>query len=169
MTRIRYVARFKIPFLYHVLLFAILIAVLAVLARLGYYFYLLLWSEVLSGINSFWIQYALHGLAFMAGAFLLFVALGRIPRKLLVFEDELRMKSLLYASRRIELDRIEEVSLRNGWEVWFSRRIFGCRPLTLGILSPGLYLRVRGGGSWYFRVRRTEELRDLIMGIIERA
>jgi len=117
MKRIRYVTRFKMPFVCQLLLFAVLISVLALMGRRCCFGQMVLWPRVLSGIDNFWTRYALHGLALIIGAFLLFVALGRIPRILFVFEDELRIKRLLYASRRIDPDRIEEVSLRRGPEV----------------------------------------------------
>ena len=43
-------------------------------------------------------------------------------------------------------------------EVWLGGRLWRCLPLTLGLRTPGLYLRRRDGRALFCRVRDTGEL-----------
>jgi len=165
MKRIRYVARFRVSILYRLLLLILTIAVFAAAGRLAYYGYLYLWFEFFARINNFWIQWALHAIAIVLGALGLWLCLGHVPYKLLVFDDHIRVKHLLYGSKRVSPATIEEVSLLGFREVWLSRRIWRCRLLSLGFLSPGLYVRFRTGESWFFSTRQTAELAEVIGAI----
>jgi hypothetical protein len=45
------------------------------------------------------------------------------------------------------------------------RRLWRCLPLTLGIGTPGLYLRRRDGRAMFCRVRATDELEQAILAL----
>jgi predicted Zn-dependent peptidase len=162
MTRMRYVARFAVPRLFmlsSLLLFGIAVAVVG---RLIFYGFQLLTDGLLIRLDSFVLQWAAYALM-LAGMIALFVlALAAVPRKLLVFEDELRVKYLSYRSVPISASDIEEVSLRRFSEVWLSSRLWRCLPLAIGVFAPAIYLRSRSGRSLYFRSRDTRELFDLL-------
>ena len=104
------------------------------------------------------------GLGFMLAGMmaLLVLALALVPRKLLVFDDELRVKYLSYRSVTLSAADIEEVSLRRFSEVWLSSRLWRCLPLAIGAFAPAIYLRSRSGRSLYFRSRDTKELFELL-------
>jgi predicted Zn-dependent peptidase len=157
MTRIRYVARFKLPRLYLVALVLVFLIAAAVGARLLAYVFQLLVEGYLVRLSSFPLQYSAYALMLVVSISLVIFTLAGVPRKLLLFDDELRLKYLSYRSRSIPLDTIEEVSLRRFRTVWLSRRLWRCAPLAIGLLSPAIYLRLRGGRSIYFRTRDTEE------------
>jgi hypothetical protein len=88
--------------------------------------------------------------------------LARIPRKLLVFDDELRFKYLSYRSVPIPISTITELSLLNFRDVWVSRRIWKCVPLALGVLEPAIYVRGGGGRAYFFSVRDRPQLFELV-------
>jgi len=98
----------------------------------------------------------------MLGVFAGIVLLSRIPYKLLIFDDHLRVKYLFYRSQRILPNDIVTIIPQRFQEVWCSRKIWKCVPLTFGLMSPGLYLRLRNGWAYFFRVRQNEECRTLI-------
>ena len=162
MTHIRYVARFKIPPIYELVLLMIFGILGAVLLRLGAYGYLILQQQFVWRIENFVIQWGIHGVTLMLGVFAGIVLLSRIPYKLLIFDDHLRVKYLFYRSQRILPNDIVTIIPQRFQEVWCSRKIWKCVPLTFGLMSPGLYLRLRNGWAYFFRVRQNEECRTLI-------
>lgn len=108
------------------------------------------------------LQWAVYAIGF-AGALAVLIALAaRVPRKILVFEDHARMKYLSYRSVILPPNEIAECRRASFGDVWLGRRLWRCLPLTLGMGTPGLYLRRRSGGAWYFRVRATDELESAL-------
>lgn len=162
MTRIRYVARFKILPIYGLGLLLFFGVAGAVLLRLGVYLYVLLRQVLICPIENFLIQWGIHGMVLMAGAFAGIVLLSRIPYKLLMFDDHLRVKYLFYRSQRILPGDIVTVAPQRFREVWCSRKIWKCVPLTFGLMSPGLYLRLKNGWAYFFRVRQNAQCQGLL-------
>jgi len=162
MTRIRYVARFHIPRLYLLVSALILFAFVAVAGRLLVFGFQVLADRELVPLESFLVQWSAYAAMLATIVFLAVLALSRIPRKLLVFDDELRIKHLSYRSLPIPAHDVEEISLRSFREVWLSSRIWRCVPLALGLFGPAIYLRRRSGGAYFFNVRDKVELLSLV-------
>jgi predicted Zn-dependent peptidase len=157
MTRIRYVARFRYPLAYKLVVLPAFLAALALVVRILAYGCELLADRLLLGIGVFWVQAGAY--ACMAGAMVVVVLLGfaLLPRKLLCFDDGAAIKYLAYRSVPVGAGEIVEASSRRFAEVWLSGRLWRCVPLTFGLFAPGIYLRLRGGRSYFFRVRDVEE------------
>ena len=162
MTRIRYVARFKLPLLHKIVGGAISLVLLAVGVRLLAYGFAVLADRFLRGVENFWVQSSGYALAFMATIFVVILVLGRVPRKLLLFDDHLLIKYLSYRSLRLAPADIAEASLRRFPAVWLSRRLWKCVPLTFGLFSPGIYLKRRNGWAYFFGARKSDELLRLL-------
>ena len=158
----RYVARFAVPqpyLLAGLLLFSIAVALAA---RLLFYGFQLVSDGLLVRLDNFVLQWTAYAFMLAGMLALLVLALALVPRKLLVFEDELRVKYLSYRSVTLSAADIEEVSLRRFSEVWLSSRLWRCLPLAIGAFAPAIYLRSRSGRSLYFRSRDTKELFELL-------
>jgi predicted Zn-dependent peptidase len=166
MTRIRYVTRFKIPAVYAISVLGILGILGAILARLA--FYALSWgySHLIQDIENFAAQGSVASLILVGSIFLGFGVLASIPYKLLVFEDHLRIKYRSYRSRIVAPDDVETIALRHFPDVWLSRNLFTCVPLTFGLLNPGIYLKLRTGHSYFFSVRNSAECQKAIHTLI---
>lgn len=158
MTRIRYVARFQVPRPYLLVSGLSYFALVAVAARLLVYGFEVFAVRWLIPIESFVLQWSVYAVMLATIVFLIIVSLAHIPRKLLVFEDHVRVKYLSYRSIPIPADEVAEVSLRRFREVWLTKRIWRCVPLALGLLAPAVYLERRGGGAYFFDVRDKDEL-----------
>ncbi|MEK6303652.1 MAG: pitrilysin family protein [Acidobacteriota bacterium] len=157
MARICYVARFQIALPFKIIAVTLLVALIAIVGRLLVFGYVWLGDRFIVGIESFWLQWPLYALMGALTIFLLVLVLAHLPRKLLLFDDRLVVKYLSYRSVAVARTDIAETSLRRFRAVWFSRRLWKCVPLTLGLFSPGVYLRRRNGWSYFFRVRNHEE------------
>ncbi|MGD2216296.1 MAG: pitrilysin family protein [Gemmatimonadales bacterium] len=158
MTRIRYVARFRMPRAYSVVAALALLAFLAVVVRLVAFVYEQLTYRYLVQLDSFVVQWLAYAAMLALGVFLLIQVPARLPRKILLFDDHMRIKYLSYRSLPIPLDRLREMSLLRFPAVWLSSRIWKCVPLTLGLVEPGIYLRRRDGWAYFFNVRDRDEL-----------
>ena len=90
--------------------------------------------------------------------------LSRVPRKIIVFPDHLRIKFLAYRSRILKPDDFLELSTRRGHQVWFKKDLFRCVPLSFGLAGPGIYMRPIKGRAYFFRTRDTVELVDVLGG-----
>ncbi|UCC81936.1 MAG: insulinase family protein [Gemmatimonadota bacterium] len=167
MTRIRYVARFRMPRAYSVVAALALIAFLAVVVRFVAFIYEQLTYRHLVQLDSFLVQWLAYAAMLAFGVFLLMQVPAHIPRKILLFDDHLRIKYLSYRSVPIPADRLGEMSLLRFPAVWSSRRIWKCVPLTLGLLEPGIYLKRGDGWAYFFNVRDRDELVRLSREIAE--
>jgi predicted Zn-dependent peptidase len=157
MSRIRYVARFRIPIAFKVISIGCVLAFAAVAGRLVFFFCQWVASREIVRIESFWVQGLTYILMAAGGLFLLALLVSRLPRKILVFDDRVVVKYLVYRSRAIAAQDIVEVSLRRFPGVWLCSRLWRCLPLTTGLWSPGIYLACRNGASMFFQVRDREE------------
>ena len=157
MSRIRYVARFRIPTAFKVVSMGCLLAFAAVAGRLLFFACQLLADRTIIKIESFWVQGCIFTLMAAGGLFLLILLASRLPRKVLLFDDRVVVKYLVYRSRAIAAGDIVEISLRRFRDVWLSARVWRCLPLTTGLWSPGIYLACRNGTSIFFQVRDRRE------------
>ncbi|MGD2154332.1 MAG: pitrilysin family protein [Gemmatimonadales bacterium] len=158
MTRIRYVARFKLPKAYSVVAVLALAALVAIVGRLVAFVYQSITERYLVQLDSFVVQWLAYAAMLLLAVFLIIQVPARIPRKILLFDDHIRIKHLSYRSVPIPVDRISEVSLLRFPAVWLSKRIWKCVPLTLGLMAPGVYLRCRDGWGYFFNVRDRDQL-----------
>ncbi|MDA1081477.1 MAG: pitrilysin family protein [Gemmatimonadetes bacterium] len=156
-TRLRYVARFRLPLVHRGVLFPLALAVLAVGLRLLVQGYLVLADRWLTAIPNFWVQWPIYGSFAAATLFLVVAAFSRWPRKLLVFEDGIAVKYLSYRSVAVPTAEIAEITMLRFRDVWLSRRLWRCTPLAFGLFKPAIYLRCTDGRAWFFRVRDTDE------------
>jgi predicted Zn-dependent peptidase len=158
MTRIRYVARFRMPRPYLWLGALVLLFLIAVGGRLLVYGYTVVADALLLQLESFLVQWLAFAAMLVLSVFLFVLALSRVPRKLLIFDDRLLIKSLSFRSTALSFAEVDELSVRRFSDVWTNRRIWKCVPLTLGLFRPGVYLRQRDGWAYYFDVRDRGEL-----------
>jgi predicted Zn-dependent peptidase len=157
MSRIKYVARFRIPIAFKVISMGFLLAFVAVTGRLVFFVCQWVADREIVKIESFWVQGSIY-IVMAAGGLLLLALLGsRLPRKILVFDDRVVVKYLAYRSRAIAAQDIIEVSLRGFRGVWLCSRLWRCLPLTSGLWSLGIYLACRNGTSIFFQVRNRQE------------
>jgi len=158
MKRIRYVARFRVPRPYLLLAMLGYFAFVAAIARLIVFGFQLVAMRWLIPIESFVLQWSVYAIMLATAVFLFVLSLAAIPRKLLVFDDHVRIKYLSFRSLPIPADEVAEVSLRRFSEVWLTKRLWRCVPLALGLLAPAIYLERRSGGAYFFDVRDRDEL-----------
>ena len=159
MARIRYVARLRMPIPLSASAALSWFAVTAASVRLLVYAYVLFNDRFLVGIDSFAARALLYALMFSSILGALVVALALIPRKLLLFDDRILIKCYAYRSVAVPLNEVGELSLRRFREVWLSSRLWRCVPLTFGLFSPGIYLRLGHGRgrAYFFDVRDRDE------------
>jgi hypothetical protein len=157
MSRIRYVARIRIPIAFKVVSMVCLLAFAAVAGRLLFFAFQLLADRKIVKIESFWVQGFIYILMAVGGLFLLALLGSRIPRKVLIFDDRVVVKYLVYRSRAIAARDIVEVALCRFRGVWLSSRSWRCLLLTTGLWSAGIYLACRDGTSIFFQVRDRRE------------
>lgn len=162
MSQLRYVARFHMPLINKIVIAIALLAVVAIAGRLLIYGYELLADRVITGVDSFLFQWSIFTLMGMFTVFLLMLLLSRLPTKIMIFTDKVVIKHLTYRSVAIPLRDIAEISRCRGGEVWLTRRLWKCLPLTLSLFSPGIYLRDRRGWCYFFRVRNCEEFLQVL-------
>ncbi|UCF19433.1 MAG: insulinase family protein [Gemmatimonadota bacterium] len=165
MTRLRYAAHFKLPLLYRGLAILLLGILVAIAGRLLAYGFQVLADRMLLTVDSFAVQWTAYAAMWVASVLLLVLLLAHIPRKLLVFEDEVRIKYLSFRSVSISAGAIESVRLRRFRDVWLSRHIWRCLPLTFGLLAPGVYLRRADRRAYFFEVRDRDELMRVLTSL----
>jgi hypothetical protein len=158
LTRIRYLARFRLPRLYQWSVALALLAVVAAAGRLLVFAYSAFGDSVLLPRDSFLLQWLAYAALLVFSVALFVLLLARIPRKLLVFDDALLIKFLSYRSTPLPYADIDELSVLGFADVWLTRRIWKCVPLTIGLLRPGIFLRGKSSWGYYFNVRDREEL-----------
>ncbi len=162
MTNIRYIARFRLPIVLRVVYAAGLAAALLALVVLGAAGFSRLAANWIDPVDSYLFQTAANaamGVALLAGLCLIHAL---APRKVLVFSDELRIKSRAWRSRVLLPEDIEDISRLRFRDVWLSRRLFRGVPHAFGLMQPGVYIRPRRGRSYFFRTRHTEEMVDVL-------
>ena len=167
MTRLRYVARFRLPLFYNLVLLPVAIALLAIGLRLLVYGGEALADHVLFGIDQFWVQWPALCVFAMALVFVTVLTLGWVPRKLLCFDNGIAIKFLTFRSVSIAATDITEVTRCTFAEMWLSRRLWSSMPLTLGIRTPGILVRTKRGRSYFFKVRDSDECVAALQRIVD--
>ena len=163
MSDIRYVARFKMPLLFTVAAAVLIIGGAGlVLARLTFFSFQWITLRYVATADDYVIQSVSYALMLVSVLALSMIYLSRFPRKLLVFPDHLRVKSLAYRSRIFKPEDLEEISLRRFHRVWLSKSLLGCFPMTVGLIRPGIYIRPTKGRAYFFRTRNTKELIEVL-------
>jgi hypothetical protein len=104
------------------------------------------------------IEVPLVGIMFFS--FLVFPLL--IPRKILLFEHEWRVKFWLWRSKVYRYEDLREIREERFWKLLFSRRIFASLVLHWGLWRKGVYLRTGKRFAWFFRVRDNAELMKML-------
>jgi predicted Zn-dependent peptidase len=164
MSSLRYVAkiRFSIPHLVFLVLFELGVPLFIILLlNIGLDFIvqhmLESWdSDIGRGV----VQVLFVGLRFCT-----FLAIPMfIPRKLLLFEHEWRVKYWLWRSRVYRYEDVREMRELRFWSLLFSRRIFTTCVLHWGLWRKGIYVRTGKRTGWFFRARDNAEL----MAMLER-
>ena len=162
MTNIRYIARFRLPIILRIAYTAGLVAALLALVVLGAAGFSRLAANWIDPVDSYLFQTtanAAMGVALLAGLCLIHAL---APRKVLVFNDQLRIKSRAWRSRVLLPEDIEDISRLRFRDVWLSRRLFRGVPHAFGLMQPGIYIRPLRGRSYFFRTRHTEEMVDVL-------
>lgn len=167
LRRIRYVARLRLASPWGALALGAFAAAVAVAGRLLAFGAEWSVDRFLVGIDSYPVRMAGYASLGVVAVLYVIVALSRLPRKLLVFDDHLRIKYLSYRSRIVAPGEVEEASLLRLPDVLLSRRILGCVPLASGLVRPGVYLRIRGGPAYFFSTRDPEEALAAIREVSE--
>lgn len=113
-------------------------------------------------VDDYVIQHAAIAGMLVVGLVATALLLTSSPRKLLIFEDHLRIKSRAWRSRILKAGDIEEIALERGFGAWLSRGVLRSPPLAFGLIGPGIHLRPRKGRSYFFRSRDTTELAEML-------
>ena len=163
MREIRYIARLRLPIVLRVGYTAGLVAALLALLVLGAAGFARLTANWIDPVDSYLFQTtanAAMGVVLLAGLCLIYAS---APRKILVFNDHLRIKSRAWRSRVLMAEDIAEISMRRFPEVWLNRRLFGGPPHAFGLRRPAIYVRPLRGRSYFFRTRHTAEMADVLL------
>jgi hypothetical protein len=164
MPKILHVVRFRIPVLVQVGAAVLIGGIGLIVGRLIVFVVQSLALAFVVTIDDYGVQLWFYGATLIVVAGLSVLFLSRVPRKIIVFPDHLRIKFLAYRSRILEPDDFLELSTRRGHQVWFRNDLFRCVPLSLGLAGPGIYLRPINGRAYFFRPKDTEELVDVLGG-----
>ena len=162
MGDIRYVGRLRMPMLFRIGGAILVGGAALVMARLTFFGFQWISLSYLDTVDAYSTQAAGYTLMLVLSLVLSVLYLASFPSKILIFSDHVRIKSLAYRSRVFSSDDLEEISLRRFHRVWLSKALFGCFPLTFGILRPGVYLKPRAGRAYFFRVRNTPEMLEVL-------
>jgi len=171
MTSIRYVARFRLSLPFRVVLIAVIGGLALVIGRtlvIGFEWIAL---RYVATTDSYWVQVSSYGAMLVTGIAVMVTYMAMIPRKILVFPDHLRIKGLAYRSRILEPGDIEDIGPARFGSVWFSKQLARTTPLTLGVVRPGILLKPVKGRAYFFRVRNSPELLQVLerwkLGLLE--
>ena len=133
-----------------------------VLARLilaGYGWAAGRWIE---GIDHYGVQAVGNAAVFVILLVASSLVVAAAPRRILLFDDHVRIKSRAWRSRILKADDIEEIAMERGGGAWLSRGILRSPPLAFGLIRPGIHLRPVKGRSYFFRSRDTVELAEVL-------
>ena len=162
MKDIRYVAHFRLPVALRTAYVLGLIAIALALGRIAAAGIGRGVDRWLLPVDDYVIQHAGMAGLLVVGLVATALLLTSSPRKLLVFEDHLRVKSRAWRSRVLKAEDIEEIALERGFGAWLSRAVLRSPPLAFGLMRPGIHLRPVKGRSYFFRSRDTAELAEVL-------
>ena len=158
MPRIRYVARFKSPLLYRIVVGTTIVIVMAGAYRLVAQGVLLFLEGSVMQVDSYLLQYSFIWLVVALGILGIVACLALIPSKLLVFDDHIKVKFRAYRSRRIDFTDLRDLSTQRLGRFVTRGGPLRFAPLTIGLLRPGVLMETTTGWGYFFRVREPEEL-----------
>lgn len=162
MREIQYIARFRMPLFLQIGAAVLIGGVGFILARLIVFVVQSLSLAFLVTVDDYSIRMTAYALMLVSTVLCSVLYLSRFPRKLLVFPDHIRIKSLAYRSRILRPDDVEEISTRRLHQLWLTKTLFRCIPLTFGLAGPGIYLRPTKGRAYFFRTRNSREVIDVL-------
>ncbi len=162
MKAIRYVAHFRLPVLLRTAYALGIVALALALGRIAAVGIGWGMDRWITPVDDYVVQHAGIGgilVVLLAGVAVL---AAWPPRKLLLFEDHIRVKSRAWRSRILKADDIEEIAMERGSRAWLSRAVLRSPPLAFGLIRPGIHLRPVKGRSYFFRSRDTVELAEVL-------
>ncbi len=162
MKAIRYVAHFRLPVLLRTAYTLGMVAFALALGRIAAVGIGWGVDRWITPVDDYLIQHAGIGgllVVLLAGVAVL---AAWPPRKLLLFEDHIRIKSRAWRSRILKPDDIEEIAMERGSGAWLNRGVLRSPPLAFGLIRPGIHLRPVKGRSYFFRSRDTAELAEVL-------
>ena len=162
MKGLRYIGRFRIPAVLRAAYTVVAAAAVIVVARLTFAAYGCVADRWIEGIDNYAVQ-----AAGSAGMLVLLLAASSLivasaPRRILLFDDHVRIKSRAWRSRILKAEDIAEISVRRFRSMWLTPAVFRCPPLAFGLVRPGIYIKPVTGRSYFFRSRDTEELAEVL-------
>ncbi len=162
MKHIRYVAHFRLPVLLRAMYVLGGVALVLAMGRLAAV--AVGWGVEgwLLPVDDYVVQHAGLAVLFVVLLAGFAVLVAWPPRKLLVFEDHIRIKSRAWRSRVLKADDIEEIAMGRGGGAWLGCGILRSPPLAFGLIRPGIHLRPRKGRGYFFRSRDTAELAEVL-------
>ncbi len=162
MREIRYVARFQLPEALKVLYALGTVAALLAVVRVGGEGVVRALDLWVGSVDGYLLQKAAAALAFVLMLALATLIATSGPRKLLVFDDHLRIKTRGWRSRVLTRADVAEISMRRFGRAWLGLGVLKGAPLAFGLLRPGVFLRPKRGRSYFFRARDTDELVEVL-------
>jgi len=147
MSRIRYVARLRPAMTASLVMAAAAGLAGLVAARLAVAIAHHAYARWVAPLDSLLVHAGLAGAAILAATLVLLLVVGAVPRKVLVFDDEVRLKSATF--RSIILPAGDIVAVRNGRPGPGARRRAPFLPLS----GTGVTLEVADGSTWFLPVR----------------
>jgi predicted Zn-dependent peptidase len=166
-SRLRYIARFRMSLLTRFVMVFLFVAIVAIGAQALFFVFQYLSIKFILGIENFWLQWSIYTSMGAFSLFLFMLLIARWPSKLLLFNDSLAIKYFSYRSNLVALSDIKEISLQSFSSVWFSPRIWKCVPLTFALFSPGVYMRLNNGWAYFFELRDNKEFLTLLKELRE--
>ncbi|GMR13929.1 MAG: hypothetical protein BMS9Abin29_2155 [Gemmatimonadota bacterium] len=171
MTSIKYVARFRLSLPFRVALLTIMGGIALLIGRALLAGFVWLGLRYVATSESYWVQVSSYGTMLVTGIAVMVTYMAMIPRKILVFPDHLRIKGLAYRSRVLKPEDIEDIGPARFASVWLSKGVLRTTALTLGLIRPGILLKPVKGRAYFFRVRKSPELLQVLeewkLGLME--
>ena len=163
MRKIRYIAHFRLPIVLRAAYALAVTAVALLLIMLSGPALTWATNTVIGPVDNYLFQSAGNAVIFIFLLTVLTLVLTSSPRKLLVFEDHVRIKTRAWRSRVLKAEDIAEISMRRFPALWLSGQLFRGPPLAFGLRRPGIYLRPAKGRTYFFRARDTDELAEVLI------
>jgi hypothetical protein len=158
MPRIRYVARFKRPLPYRIVVGTIIVVLVAGAYRVAAQGVFLFLQGYVMQVDSYVLQYSFLWLLVALGILGIIACQALIPSKLLVFDDHIRVKFRAYRSRRIDFADLKNISVQRFGGFLKRGGPLRSAPLTMALMRPGVLMETATGRGYFFSVRDPEEL-----------
>ena len=163
MKKIRYIAHFRLPIVLRAVYTLGVTAVALLLITLSGPTLTWATSTLIEPVDNYLFQSVGNAVIFVFLLTVFTLVLTSSPRKLLVFEDHVRIKTRAWRSRVLKAEDIAEISMRRFRAVWLTPQLLRGPPLAFGLMRPGIHLRPAKGRSYFFRARDTDELAEVLV------